>query len=51
MYKRILSNILFLLVVSTVCAHNSGTVFSKRQMEFLDRGLVAVRTSPEEVFI
>jgi rhamnogalacturonan endolyase len=30
---------------------NTGNVTTKRQMEYLDRGIVAVRTSPEEVFI
>ncbi len=30
---------------------DTGKVKSKRQMEYLDRGIVAVRTSPDEVFI
>ena len=42
---------LILLVVSSFLFHSAVIDNPKRQMETLDRGIVAVRTNPEEVFI
>ena len=51
MKNIILTSLVFLLFYSNVLGQPEGVNRTKRQMEDLDRGIVAVRKSPEEVFI
>jgi len=51
MKKAIFFLVLILLSFSSAISQKSIQEFPERQMEALDRGIVAIRKSPEEVFI